>query len=172
MKQMDKKLTILLLVVCLSLVGIFFVNAVNNDFEKETGGKHQIKNYSIVSNNANEAKIELSIAKSSKDKVNPSIRVLDENDLVYAGEGQIKDPNLGKYRVELQFTDVRLQKNLAKQLGLKKHILGKQAEDLLESIKVAYPPDDALMVVYLGCSSKPQTQIVELEDKIVITLKK
>lgn len=167
-----KKFRNILLLLCIGLIGVLFINAVNNDYEKEIGGKHQIKDYKILSNNDKEAKLEIPIAKASKDKVNPSFKILAHDDPIYKGEDKVIDPSLGKYRVELQFTDVRLQKKLSQELKLNKQIIGKQGQDLLESIKMAYPPDDSLMVMYLGCSVEPQIEISETEDKIIINLKK
>lgn len=167
---MKSKLFALLTMVLLGVVGVLFINATNNDYQKEVGGKHQIKGYKVVANSQNESIIEFNIARSSSDKVNPSVKTLSEQDLVYQGEGQVIDPTLGKYRVQLTFTDTRLQKELVKQLGLKKKDLS--SSELLKSIKVAYPPDDSLMVIYLGFDSKPQVNVEELEDKLVVKLTK
>ncbi len=168
---MKGKMKIFLLLLCVGLIGVFFINAVDNDFEKETGGVFQIKSYNVVTNTSEEAKLQIHIAKASKDNISPSIKILSEDDPIYEGEQEVIDKSLGKYRVELSFTDVRLQKNLMKKIGRNKQIHG-DGQNLLESIKISYPPDDSRMVMYIGCNEKPQVDLSETNNKIIISLRK
>lgn len=167
-----RKLSTLLVLLCLGLVATFFINATTNDFEKEIGGKHQIKGVKVQKNDLSSAEIEFELARGSKNKVKSSVKVLTANDPIYSGESQVIDETLGKYRVALTFTDVRLQKKLINELGLKKNSFGKKGQNLLETVKIAYPPDDALMVIYLGTDTEPQLSVDEHEDKIVVKLAK
>lgn len=170
--MLGKNWVIGLFIMLILLAGVFFVNATNTDYDKITGGKHQIKQYRVLSNNGNEAEIVFDIVRTTEDKVNPKVEILSEKDPVYDRESQIIDSNLGKYRLSLIFTDTRLQQKLSTKTGRKINMLGNKNIDLLESIKVAYPPDDSLMVIYLGCSAKPDFTLEETNENIKIRLSK
>lgn len=61
----------------------------------------------------------IDLAHATKDKVNYKVRVLSGQDLVYKGEGKVKDSSLGNYIVELTIYDTGVQKNLKIYMALK-----------------------------------------------------
>ncbi|MBM7616272.1 hypothetical protein [Alkaliphilus hydrothermalis] len=170
-----KKIIMLPIVICVALASIYFINATNTDFEKDLGGKHQIKSHKITNNSEDYAEIQLDLTHSSKDKLKPTIKVLKGDDLVYFGEKKVKDDTLGNYIIELTFTDTWIQKNGKNQMEkLSKDL--QTAEDksnrLLNNVKIAYPPDDAMMVLYFGVSEEPEVNIEEDSDYIKVKLNK
>lgn len=114
---MKKKL--FLLIPCLIIAILVFINATNSDFEKGTNGIHQIKQVNIKKNYKTNANVSIDLAHATKDKVNYKVRVLSGQDLVYKGEGKVKDSSLGNYIVELTIYDTGVQKNLKIYMALK-----------------------------------------------------
>ncbi|HBC93565.1 MAG TPA: hypothetical protein DCZ10_11900 [Pelotomaculum sp.] len=161
------------IMILLAFFAAVFLYVKLNNYEIETGGIFQIKDMKIETNNSEESKIVFDIISSTESMVEPSISILEENDPIYVGEKKVKDTSLGKYRVELMFNDTRFQKSIRKNMGLKKHSIASEMEGaILESLKVAYPPDDSKMVIYFGCNVKPQVIYQHDDNKFEVILKK
>jgi len=183
---MIKKITLIIAILFLCLTSVLFINATTNDFESRTGGLHQIKDMSMDLNNQDEAKIIFNMA-NSPNMTKPKVTILGEDEPVFFGEKKVEDPSLGKYKVELMFTDTRIQKEVRNRLGLKTNSINTKGSllegsllqnaptisknSLLQSIKVAYPPDDSLMVIYLGCKSKPNVDLQQENNQLIVNLK-
>lgn len=168
---MKKKIGLIALIACLTLVATFFINAKNQDFEKDIGGLYQIKTHKMVVNNKDESKIKLKLSRNSLKKITSSYRIINEDEPIFVGESKKVVNDLGKYRVELTLYDTRLQKQFSKELGFKTNKI-EDGKGLLKNIRVAYPPDDSMMVLYFGSDDEPSVDISEDSEGIVVNLKK
>ena len=169
---MNKNTTIgTLFVIFFVLSAAYFINASTDDFEEKTGGLHQIKHFGILANNPSEAAVQLDLIHHSKQNIVPKVRILPDNK-VYKGENLVNDDTLGRYIVELLFTDTRIQEKLAKQLSTNNYKVTSNPDSFLQVVRIAYPPDDSQMIIYLGCTAKPQVNVNEENNKLLINLRR
>lgn len=125
-----------------------------------------ISAYSIVNNEYKEARLLLNISSSVNE---PAIRVLSKDEQVFKGEGKIIDPSLGEYRLELMFKDTQLSEALREQLGLETVNL-EGDNQMLESLRLAYSPDDSATVIYLGCFAEPRVELLKNKNNLLVSL--
>lgn len=168
---MKKNILILGVVLCIIISSFIFINAVNNDFENDIGGLHQIKSFDIKNNDLNNAKLLFKMSHATKDKVTSAYKVLTDEDPLFIGESKGIDKTLGKYIVEIKLNNVRIQTKLSKELGLKTNKKSFDNE-LLKNIRIAYPPDDSMVVIYIGFDSKPTVDITENGEDIEVNFQK
>ena len=162
--KLKKILTLFILILCLGLICTLFISAMNYDYDKTIGGQFQIKEMNIVSNSEQKALIEFNIVPSIKEKFKPQFNILKQNDPIFQGEQKISQSSLGEYIIEIILPNTKLQKKLRSELSLK--IINKgNSEQILQNIKVSYPPDDSLMIIYLGCNYYPQTVELKKDGK-------
>ena len=96
------------------------------------------------------------------------VETMDENDLIYRGEKQVKEDGLGKYRIAIYYTSAGRTTSLRKQYpGGKIHTLENVPADCKGkyNIKFSRLPDDSTSVIYIG-SDEPFS-IVEQDTTIV-----
>ena len=133
--------------------------------DKEATGSTELNDYSISTNNSKEADLYLDTNSTAR---KPQLKVLGSNDPVFKGENQVQDPSLGEYRLEILFSDIRASAALQDKLGLETVKLSD--DGLLQSIRLAYPPDDSAMVIYLGCQSYPRAELITNDNGFFIKL--
>lgn len=156
-----------------SLLKETYGKAITSEYEASAGSRFQIKSYKILSNTPEAARITFDVSSlaGAWDAMRPQVNVLTAEEPVFAGESKSRDDTLGKFRVEVLFSDTGLQEQMRKVVGLKTQRLASGGE-LLQFFRVAYPPDDSAMVFYLGCNNKPQVTINEEYGRITIELTK
>ena len=96
------------------------------------------------------------------------VETMDENDLIFRGEKQVKEDGLGKYRIAIYYTSAGRTTSLRKQYpGGKIHTLENVPADCKGkyNIKFSRLPDDSTSVIYIG-SDEPFS-IVEQDTTIV-----
>lgn len=171
-----KKILLFILVISLTIVFLLFYSTprkqVRYEYDPQVGGINQIAEYELLKNNDREAILKLGLAVINPNAVTFSHRVITADEPIYAGEGKKLEPALGPYRVELLLADMRLQKRLVDRLGTKIIPIGDGPEDILQTIKVSYPQDDASLVIYLGCRVKPKVTAKKEAQNLIITLQK
>ncbi len=152
-----------------------------NHNELEQGLAFQIRSMDVLSNTPDSVTVVLRTvsAGGAWDLPVHDVKVLGENEPLFIGEGKAKDDTLSKSRVELLLTDTTMQKAVREEYGLTtKTVAGTHGQGgggggeggLLKAIRVAYPPDDALMAIYFGCESEPVVSVVKNYGEIVVTL--
>jgi len=133
--------------------------------EKETAGKSELSDYIIAINGSKEADISFYTSTPTRE---PQLKVLSKNDLVFKGETQVQDPSLGEYRLEILLSNIHASAALRDKLGLETVKLSD--DNLLQSVRLAYPPDDSAMVIYLCCKSYPRADLLVNDNGFYITL--
>lgn len=133
--------------------------------DNEAAGRTELNDYIISTNSSKEADINFYTSTTARA---PQLKVLSKNDLVFKGETQVQDPSLGEYRVEILLSDIHASAALRDKLGLETVKLSD--DNLLQSIRLAYPPDDSAMVIYLGCKSCPRADLLVNDNGFFITL--
>ncbi|MEA1960845.1 MAG: stalk domain-containing protein [Bacillota bacterium] len=125
----------------------------NDDTDNPLVGNSNIENYSIFNNTAKKTDLLFSFADTIQE---PQLRILAKDELVFKGETKVKDDSLGDYRVELLFSDTALTPALREKLSLETTTI--EDNNLVQAIRLAYPPDDSAMVIYLGCKAYPRVE--------------
>lgn len=166
---MKNKIFILASII-LVVSSIFFVNKTDNDYDKKLGGKHQITGYKINKLDNNESEVIFSTTHAGKGKMDPKVKVLNGDDYIFKGEKKVKDNSLGKYIVEITYIDTRVQKMAKEKIKNDNEYLVK-SNNLINKVDIAYPPDDSMMVVYIGCNKKPTIETTETNKELKIKLK-
>lgn len=133
--------------------------------DKEAAGRTELSDYIIPTNSSKEADISFYTNTTARA---PQLKVLGKNDLVFKGENQVQDPSLGEYRLEILLSDIQASAALQDKLGLETVKLSD--DNLLQAIRLAYPPDDSAMVIYLGCKSYPRADLLVNDNGFFITL--
>ena len=154
-----------------------YKKSLGNHHESEPGLAFQIRSMDVLSNTPDSATVVLRTVSGGGawDLPPHEVNVLAESEPLYMGEGKATDDTLSKHRVELLLADTSLQGTVREAYGLTtKTLAGAEAGDegkgILKAIRVAYPPDDALMVMYFGCESEPTVSVLKNYGEIVVTL--
>lgn len=140
------------------------IRLMSSTADKEAA-KAELEDYLISVNSTKEADIGFYASTSTQ---KPQIKVLKKNDLVFKGENEVQDPSLGEYRLEILLSDIHANAALQNKLGLETVKISD--DNLLQSIRLAYPPDDSAMVIYLGCKSLPRTDLLVNENGFFLKL--
>lgn len=141
------------------------ISLTNSSIDKEAVSRTEIEDYIIAANSNKEAYISFYTNTTMK---KPQIKVLAKNDPVFKGESEVQDDSLGEYRVELLFSDIHASAALREKLGLETVQIS--GDNLLQSMRLAYPPDDSAMVIYLGCKSLPRVDLLVNENGFFLNL--
>ena len=180
---MKNRITTVFIICSLIIISTFFINLTDNDFDKTIREGHQIKSFEVKHTDEKETKLNFKLVHGNnavklldtyfkkRNKANPSVRVLNQDSYIFQGERKVKGSSLGKYIVELTYTDTWLQEGAKEAIKSNRERLGKENNSLLKTIKVAYPPDDSMMVIYLGCNTKPDVEVFESHDEIEVILR-
>lgn len=162
------------IVFCTIMAGLYFVRATPADYDKRIGGQYQIKAFEVNKNEEGEARLSIGVVRGTSKPLKPLIEIIDPKQTpIYKGGGLVTDLTLGEYVVVMTFWDTRLQDSVRQMLSL----VGSSAKesgqnDFLEHVRVTYPPDDAMMVIYLGCSAKPLVETQQKGDELIVTLRR
>lgn len=170
--QMTKGSWFVVAMVGTILLGLYFVRATPANFDKRIGGQYQINSFLISKNEVDEARLTIGWVKATTKSLMPRIEVLDPRQTpIHRGEGLVTDLSLGEYVVAITFFDTELQESVREYLSLAGVSTEKAGENvLLEHVRVAHPPDDSMMIIYLGLSAKPtlETQQTRRELRLII----
>lgn len=160
-------------VMCTILVGIYFVRALPADYDKRIGGNFQIKSFIVDNNETSAARLTIDVVRGTSKPLEPHIEVIDPRQTpIYKGGGAITDLTLGEYVVVITFLDTWLQDNARQTLSVRGiNTTKSEKNELLKHVRVAYPPDDAMMVIYLGCSTKPIVETQQKGNELIVTLR-
>ena len=165
MKKFLGTVFLIIILICLTVLSVY---ATSKKYEQVSGVKH-IHKYSINANTQIEGEIELEFIDSNIDTLQAIINLNDENGLVWKGEDKVKDSSLGKYKIEILFYDTDVSELIYNELKLGTKKIGNN--NLIESIRLFYPPDDSMVGLYFGCNSEPEVNFTKHNGKIRINLK-
>jgi hypothetical protein len=140
------------------------IGLTSKNVNQEVAGKAQIEDYMVAVNSSKEADISFYTNKVVK----PQVKVLSKNDPVFKGEDKVKDDSLGEYRLEILLYDTDVSKALRDKLGLETVKIN--GDNLLQSIRLAYPPDDSAMAIYLGCKAFPRVDLLVNDNGFFLDL--
>lgn len=170
MKVRNRVPLIVLLASIIALGTLTFVFAAPLDYDRSTGGQHQIREMTISDSGNTGLSLSFKLAHATRNAVKVTVEVLDSSTTpIYQGERLVKDESLGKYVVALTLIDTRLQKDVKSKLNLQ----GMQIPDarhIVSHIRVAYPPDDSMLVIYVGCKSKPAVSTSEKDNVLTLSV--
>ncbi|MDD2585787.1 MAG: stalk domain-containing protein [Syntrophomonadaceae bacterium] len=141
------------------------VSLTKSSSDNKAAAKAELDDYIIAANSSKEADISFYTNTAVK---KPQVTVLTKDDPVFKGESKVKDDSLSEYRLELLFSDVKASAALQDKLGLQTVQLSEN--NLLQSIRLAYPPDDSAMVIYLGCKSLPRADLLVNDNGFFLNL--
>lgn len=174
--KMRTKATLLtgIVVICALIAGLYFVRAAVGGYDPRLGGRYQIRSLGVSKNDADEVRLVLGLARGTLEKLISSVEVIDPRQTpIYVGENPVVDTSLGEYVVVITFRDTWIQKDAKQMLstkGFNPPGIGKNP--LLGHVRVTYPPDDAMMVIYLGCSVRPIVDTEVKGNQFVVTLRR
>ena len=152
---------IIAIFIVLALITLVTVLATGiNEYEFDNRGMYQVKDLKVTQNSTDQSQVSIGIAQSSFNVVRSSIRFLTRDQPVFVGEREIIDNTLGDFRVELTLSDSSLQSKLINQFLTNTYLTDPAKTGFLQSIRVAYPGDDATMVIYFGFDKKPQVELI------------
>ena len=143
-------------VIIMGLAAVLFINASNGE-EKYPEG---VRNVKITENNSGQRVLRIEHGGGYSENSHYSVRMMAQDDKEFYGEKLIENNgSLGKYRIEIMFGSVKASSALYKDYpsGTVHEI--KDVSDVINSIykiKIAYPPDDSMFVIYVG-SDEPIT---------------
>lgn len=150
------------------------INALTGSKETNCG----INKISVYEDDSCQSFLSIEFGDRVSDKTSYSVRMLAENEGHFFGNKLIEnDGTLGKYRIEIMFYGIDASEELSKKYPIGKiHRLEDFSTDRLSDfkIRIAYPPDDTMFVVYIGSdqpiSIKEQGRVSIDENKSSIQL--
>jgi len=156
------------------LLGLYFVRATPANYDKRIGGQYQINSFLLSKNEVNEARLTIGWVKATAESLRPRIEVVDPRQTpIHRGEGLVTDLTLGEYIVAITFFDTELQESVREYLSLAGVSTEKAGKNVfLEHVRVAYPPDDSMMVIYLGLSAKPTIETQQARRELSLIIRK
>lgn len=101
-----------------------------------------------------------------KSTFRPTVEVLDSStNPMYSGEKLIIDASQGPYVVAITMHDTRPQSKSNLSLKWLQHT---DSSSIVNSVRVAYPGDDSMMIIYVSCKARPVVKANERLGALIV----
>lgn len=133
-------------------------------------GEEGVKKVAVAYSAPDKTVLTIEYGRRTSEYAHCSVRMLDKDEKIYWGNRLVEDSDLGDYRMEILFHNMRASETLANEypIGTVHRLKDVPADQSSAfNIRIAYPPDDSLFAVYIG-SDQPigmkEPESIPLDD--------